>query len=519
MTDHVYHYQGLAYKQAQNRAEVPWILSFVAAAEELTEWSGIPRRSEQNLVGFQRAYDPARVDKARDFFQTPNNQSPTALVIGIHPSLTGDNGPVSLQLDGDEDDPIRPFSLTVDISKLVSDPLQWSVAQVKQDLNARLAELDSTDETEPEVGEEQDEDDPETGSVDAEMATSEYEDAELEDEDDSEEGLELGRSIIANLLTRLDDENWVNANSESIIDMAKPGTVIDGQHRLKGAELCERNVPFAVCALFDCSWPEQVFQFTVVNYTSKGIPDQFITANAALSLTSPELSYLQHRLIQADVKVVEYELMRTIQFDRRSPFFDLVNLAERKTEGKIGYKTMVRIAKRWYQAKHQVFKILLRHLYPDINGQGAVTRRRERWQEGDWAEFFLDFWTSVHAHYADEPSHEEGHTLWDVGHSQLMVAIVLYEFQEAFFNNLNAQDEEFFEVPDVEDPVAELHRKLRKRADKFVNYLPPDFFATEWEMKSLSIGPGRDALQSAFREFVDKKGSYQYAANARLVTG
>jgi hypothetical protein len=516
--DQVFEYRGFAYKQAQNADEVPWILSFVVPAEELTEWAGIPRRSEQNLVGFQRAVDPVRVDKARDFFQTPNNQSPTALVVGFHPSSATEDGPVSLQLEGAESDGIRPFVLRIDMTEYRARELEWAVEAVKRDLTSRLDEtVDADGDVDGTAGTSAEEDNETDSEVDdAEGAGVEEDDDEIDVEGD--EGFELGRSIISALLERLEDADWVEANSEALLDMAKPGTVIDGQHRLKGAEACERDIPFAVCALWDCAWPEQVFQFTVVNYTAKGIPDQFITANAALSLTSPELAQLQQRLVQADVKVVEYELMRTVQFDPRSPFYNLVNLAERKTEGKIGYKTMVRIAKRWYQAKHQVFKLLLQNLYPDIKGVGSLSRRRERWREGDWSEFFLDFWSIIHSAYKDESSHVQGKTLWDVGNSQLLVAIVLYEYQEAFLNNLNAQDEEFFEVDDETETLDELRKKLRRRAEKFVTYLPADFFATEWEMKSLSTGPGRDALEAAFRDLVDQKGKAQYASS-RLVTG
>src|SRR5262249_45418806 len=125
--------------------------------------------------------------------------------------------------------------------------------------------------------------------------SSEEEDEEEDDEQENEEetnededieeekggAIELGRSQLDELLKNLSNKEWFTANREALVDLAKPATLIDGQHRIKGAELCERHIPFAVCALFDCSWPEQVFQFTVVNYTQKGIPDQFITANAS----------------------------------------------------------------------------------------------------------------------------------------------------------------------------------------------------------------------------------------------
>jgi hypothetical protein len=344
-------------------------------------------------------------------------------------------------------------------------------------------------------------------------------DAEEEAADDltEAEGIELGTSLLRDLEARLDDDVWVSENLDVLRDLAKPSTVIDGQHRLLGAQAAERSIPFSICALVDCPWSEQVFQFTVINYTAKGIPDQFITANAALSLTADELDHLEQRLDQAGVKVTEYELMTVVNFNSHSPFFNLVNLAESKrgSEGKIGYKTMVRIARRWYDASLEVIKNeLLTNLYPDLPGKkgGARNARLMRWKTEDWGDFFLAFWSEVRRHY-DEPE------LWQPGESQLTTAIVLFELQQTFLENLGNQDESYFEVS--KDPVeakAQLLNKIRTRADKMLGYIPAEFFETEWKTKSLSTGAGRDALQTTLGKLVKTKGAHQWK-NTTLVKG
>jgi hypothetical protein len=340
-----------------------------------------------------------------------------------------------------------------------------------------------------------------------------------EDEGEDEE-IELGRSLIETLLTKLADPTWCQENIEALKEMARPATIIDGQHRIRGASSCERNIPFTVCAIYDCAWPEQIFQFTVVNYTAKGIPDQFITANAALSLTRGELGNLQERLVQAGVKVVEYDLMRIVNFDTRSPFYDLVNLTEKKNPAKIGYKTMVNLAKGWYSAKNPAFAQVLLNLYPSVTGSRAKRVRVDRWKADDWGDFFIDFWTAVQMKYRDMEGHEPGHILWEVGHSNLLIAIVLVELQNAFFRNLSSQDEEFFEVSKDSDAKAkaELQAKLKRRAEKFLEWIPSEFFATKWGIKSLNISAGRGALVQAIQSLVDQKGKYQYQKST-LVTG
>lgn len=495
----IFKYQGMAYRQGRD-ALTPWLVSIVVPAEELLEWAGIPRRSETDLMGFQRAYDPKRVQAAREFFVEPANVSPTAVVVGVHPSHDEDVRLELLDSDGPDASAIRPCRLEVEWND--DQPLDAIVELVAGRIDERLANESDSD----------------LGDVDEDRAEDEEESQEDLDEDGDVHEFEMGRSILERLRTRLDEPAWAARNEDDLRDMAKPATIIDGQHRIKGAEALEEGLPFAACVIYGCPWPEQVFQFTVVNYTARGIPDQFITANAALSLTEGELQQLQTRLVQAGVKVVEYELMRVVHFDPRSPFQDLVSLGEKKEQGKIGYKTMVRVAREWYSAKHQVFNLLLPNLYPTIKGARKKTRLRERWKEsGDWADFFLAFWNTIHREYAGAPSHVPGATLWDVGASQLMVAIVLYEVQSAFLRNLNAQDEDFFQV-DSGDSKQELLNKLRRRAEKFAEYIPPDFFSTAWASKSLSIGPGRAALEDALRELVDKKGAYQYGKSV-LVTG
>ena len=57
-----YRYEATAYRQATN-PESPWLIAFVATAEDLLKWAGIPRRAEAGLIGFQRTDDAGRVGR------------------------------------------------------------------------------------------------------------------------------------------------------------------------------------------------------------------------------------------------------------------------------------------------------------------------------------------------------------------------------------------------------------------------------------------------------------------------
>lgn len=512
----MYTYRATAYRQASN-SESPLLISFVATAEEILQWAGIPRRAEEGLIGFQRTADPVRVQKAAEFFRQAENQSPTALILGLHPSSGGVHYEVEFEAARTDDLSLeasfRHCLLTVHSRETELSPTE-ARDLVRAQLLARLpTEFDEPGSGEP-IRELQ-------STVDDADYDAEYSPEELSEDDDAEE-IELGTSVISDLLLRLEDEAWVARNIDDLRDMAKPATVIDGQHRILGAVEVDRDIPFTVVAIVDCPWAEQVFQFTVVNYTATGIPDQFITANAALSLTSSELDYLQDRLSQAGVKVTEYELMRVVNFDASSPFYGLVNLTEKPRPDRIGYKTMVRIAKAWYSARDPVFAQIHANLYPEIVGTpGPVKRERmTEWKTATWGEFFIAFWEVVRNRYDSKPSHEPGHNLWEVGHSQLMVAVVLQQLQAAFLSNLRAQDEEFFEVAGEtnEEALQHLLGKIRTRAEKFLDSVPAGFFGIKWKTTSLNIGAGKIALDSALAQLIDKKGRYQYE-NSTLVKG
>jgi len=529
-----YRYRGRAYRQALDQS-APWLLNFVANADTLKIWAGIPRRSDQNRAGFQRLEAQPRIDQAKEYFQQPLNQSPTSLIVGLHGKLSDDISAVFEFLPDDDED--SGASMPCELVVTYKEPsVQEARDIVRSQLLTRLASSAPPDlpgDNFPNIA------DQTAGEMPGEYSISENEDVVLEtepshesedadelgdaDEDETDaasDELELGDSVVGQLLAQLEDDAWLTEgdNAAAILDLAKPATIIDGQHRLLGADATERAIPFSVVALADCPWPEQVFQFTVVNYTAKGIPDQFITANAALSLTKPELDILKTRLVQANVKIKEYDLMRVVNFDSRSPFSNLINMTEKANRSLIGYKTMVQVANQWFDARHQFFNTLLPNLYADIEGKGHKTKRREKWREGDWGEFFLAFWQEVFQEFHGSPSHDTGKKLWDVGHSQLTVAVVLLELQSAFIDNLNAQDEDNFVVAEGADPLVFLVEKVRSRAAKFVKFFPPAFFQKKWEITSLNTGSGRIDLQSCIREMVAAKGKYSYWTD-RLFTG
>ena len=496
-----YKYKFLAYKQSSHD-DANTILSFVASSNEIAEWSGVPRRTDQLLTGFQRVDDPKRVERAKEFFKKPFNQSPTSLLVGFMKESIGINIEFDDNVIDDKID-LKTGTLTIEMDE--EQNIEFLSENIVNSIDKRLALISDEDsETDENDDSDEDKDDSDEDNEDA--------------DDEDSETIEVGKSLLKELRTKLSDLDWCKENEVDLREIAKPGFLIDGQHRLEGAASLERDLPFTVNAICDCDWAEQVFQFTVINYTQKGIPDKFITANASMSLTKNELDSYSGRLEQAGIKVLEYIIMETVNFDERSPFKDLIDLSEKSSDNKIGYKTMVKIAKCWFAPSKKstpaLHNQILPKLYPELR---TVNERKDKWQSsGDWTHFFLAFWKKVYVNYKDHASHIDGKLLWDVGYSNLMVAVVLEHFQKHFLINLNAQDDSYFNVS-ANNQVQDMIKKIESRTEKFVEFFSPEFFKTKWEGgKSLNSTPGKKRLDKCFSELVTNKGDYRYNSDSLI---
>ena len=235
-----YRYRGRAYRQALDES-APWLLNFVANADTLKLWAGIPRRSDQNRAGFQRLEAQPRIDQAKEYFQQPLNQSPTSLIVGLHGELSEDIRAVFEFLPDDDED--SGASVPCELVVTYKEPsVQEARDIVRTQLLTRLASSTSTDpqgdNLSTATGDQAGEDsilENDDGDLETEISTEsgDSDDSGDTDEDESEttsDELELGDSVVGQLLAQLDDDAWLTEgdNAAAIIDLAKPATIIDG---------------------------------------------------------------------------------------------------------------------------------------------------------------------------------------------------------------------------------------------------------------------------------------------------
>jgi hypothetical protein len=518
---------GFTYRQ---NPKAPELFAFVASADKLAKICGVARKSQDLLQNYQRALDEPRLDReVAPFFRIPENCSPTAIVLSLHETPLAK---ISFEkAKGLEGEFLHPKILKIEMR----DPASLSVDEVvqlsKEFLDNRIAtgaagnavgvttqansstanitdagmqggaSVKSSEETTEEGVESEEEDEELVEDGDG----VEEEGTEDEEEDDgatlaagpTEEPVEIGKSMLKNMRALLDKPELLKPDViESLRETLLPALVIDGQHRLFGAAKVEEDIPFLVCSLVKPEWKEQVFQFTVINDKALGIPKPFITSLAGMSLTGQELKELTSRLSQAGVQLWEVSVMQKMGYDPESPFH---NLIEFKVDGSptvgLGYQTMKRVGKAWFDPQHQGLISLIRILYSKPGERKKSTKTlKSTWSKSDeWFKYFVRFWSEAKKRLGTP-------ALWKL-HSPLLTAVVLEQFQEAFLTYMDSV------VGLTLDKITEDDDEKRRQLveDEFFNILTnflvkfdPKHFSKPWAIKSLNHKSGKDQLADYF---------------------
>src|SRR4051812_17562218 len=77
-----YKYFGFQFDQQKH---APPAVLFIAPAEEISSWGGVPQKSARYMKGFQRAEQKIHWQEVSEFFEDPHNISPTAIVVAFKP--------------------------------------------------------------------------------------------------------------------------------------------------------------------------------------------------------------------------------------------------------------------------------------------------------------------------------------------------------------------------------------------------------------------------------------------------
>lgn len=483
-------YPVLAFKQNQRS---PVQVAFVAPAADIIHWAGVPRKSDELLTGYQRFIDRERVDQQIvPFFQNPFNSSPTAIIVALR-SDSGLGKCVLAQVPQRAGDVIETtLEIEIDDERIASDEIfEYALKYVNQ----RVAQDSANTEDQEEEEEDEDED---------EEAEEEVADEDAEANGADAQTVHLGSETLSRMKELLEDQiNWENPNFRAAIqDYVRPAFLIDGQHRATAAARIGMNgLPFMVCGLYNATWDEQVFQFTIVNVKPKRIPPSLIASIAALSLSRREQHNLNGRLSQAGIKMDEVAIMSLVAYDDQSPFAQLIDMgvgaAEQKT-GRLGYGGMKRIAKVWYRASRSS----LTQMAKVIANSNNPSRSRVLWREKFyWFVAFCDFWKTVRDHY--------GETLWKKAEgNKLFIGAHLWALQEALLGEADGQLASFWKIDESvtneEERAILLVGRLKEVTLTYLAYIPREIWTIPWTKESQDTNQGREDLVKLFRELIDE---------------
>ena len=474
-------YDVLAFRQQEKS---PLQVAFVAHAGDVLSWTGVPRKSDELLSGYQRFRDDTRVDREIvPFFQNPQNCSPTAAILALRQQ--GSLGGCVLEPANVPAGTVVKATLTVtlDDEALSSDKI-FQVALNYVETRLKADEGAGTEDEPTEAGDEEESE---------------------EESGESGSSINLGSVTLAKMGALLRDRtNWKNSHfRDAIADYVKPAFLIDGQHRLAAAaKLDPHGLPFMICGLYEADWQEQVFHFTVVNLKPRRIAPALITSIAGLSLTRTEQVGLQGRLQQAGIRMREVSVMSLVAYDERSPFCDLVDMAVSRrggtANGRLGYGGMKRVALAWYEGKRSSLTNIAKVVFQTPSAKSAL----EQWRESNvWFEFFCWFWQTVQSQVPE--------SLWtkNAG-NHLFVAAHLWAFQEAVLAMLDGQMPSWWAVtPPIEDFEERLEHLKVKFLDVVrlgIGYFPKEMWQAEWAKASQDTTQGRQELVELFKRFVSE---------------
>jgi len=420
-------------------------------AHELTKWSDVPRKGSDYMEGYQRQLDENRVEGIKGYFELDkNNIIPGAILVSIDSNSVEitDNGEgvYNVSIEYNED---------VDIDDLISEKFT--------ELYSRLDEAER----------------------------------KYVDEDDNDEEEEVPESYLARVTKDLkrannDFDRFPPEDQEAIEQFvrstAKPGLILDGQHRVWGARHVPEDIELPIVLMPGIDKSEQVFHFYIVNNKAEPLSKEQLLITLATSLTDGEVSNLFDRLDEAGVDAEEARLTYRADTSPKSPFAGLVDYG-----GAVGEQT----GAFKYKSLHDVIR---NFLDLDRNYQ-SLTEDVDEWDSDEDFTYRMDrfyiFWDEIQTQYNDlwndAISAIDGEE-FDDKPEQFFYKVTMTQLQEYVLDHMNRIDD-FYRGRLDAGPILSTEENIRDSVEDAVSGLDAQFFRREWEVKSLDTSDGRELFQ------------------------
>lgn len=427
-------------------------------AQELLQWADAPRKKLKYMAGYQRELDVRRTANIRKFIeQSPANILPSSVIVAarsdcVHVSAADEaSGACSVEIEWSE-------TRSPDAAR----------ASLLKNLLARLNEHEKQS----------------IGAL--ERLEEETSDA-IETEEEEADDLDLPpASYLAALASELQNFETLEVSRQEEIDehvrmLAKPGLIIDGQHRVFGAkDVVDFPVQIPVVFLPGLSMQEQVFHFYILNNKAKPLDKTQLRSIVSTSLSNGEIEALYDRFDSAGLDAEEARWTHEANTIEGSPFKGLISFG-------LGEETSA--------LKEPVADQLMRHFVKMPPKFRALFSDVEKWKDYEYRlELFFAFWRAVKDTYPEA---------WEKatkGEGQLFRKVGLLVLQDYVLETLKSvrafQDE---------SPFAS-GQSLYEAVQKALSRLPEAFFLREWKVKSLDTRDGHAFVLDQMQKVVSKDG-------------
>jgi DGQHR domain-containing protein len=250
----------------------------------------------------------------------------------------------------------------------------------------------------------------------------------------------------------------ISIDAPSAEDQARPGKVIDGQHRLYGMSSFDPTLPVNVVALVNPSEEETAFQFVVINNKATKVSSDHLRL---LALNIPEDDeQLKQRLKTARISFGRNtSLVGVVDGSEDSPFYHSINWPIEEAD-QVGRAQLVLPA-----AVELALAVIGQRKLPDLADDDTLL------------EFFFAIWRSAKTLWPE---------LW-VPESKLLGKVGLVALTTFIVDDiLPLADRQYISLTDPAEVEIEVTKTLANIA--------PGFWTTEWAAKGLDTSAGRQLV-------------------------
>lgn len=503
-------YPVIDFNQFGSDTEYDRLLLFAAKAKDLAAWAGIPRKGWRIRMLFQRWITEGRERELKDFWRRASTRDeesgqdfvmgPSAIVLAIQGDPTVEDGKIKL----DYESPLDEIGSEAEMLKVLSNLVRPKIVERLSDESRAIAEEFHEDPIVDEL--------PDSGhDYVLEFCF------QLSQMDKNPEWFIEHNEI--------DQEGELPDLITSMESLCRPAIVVDGQHRLWGAQAVDADVYLPVVALTKSDWMDQIYQFVVINEKAQKVQSELLNDIFASSLTPEEQDRMRSNFVRVKVDIEQRIAGVLAGRNPESPFkhmvtLDLPNPPESEASAYISQNIIQNLIEggrgSWgWRSDDSFYNEYVKATYPNRD-------EWEDWRKGKWQEYWFAFWSTVRDVYRSKAKSIKGEEfdIWSEEiQSNLTKGVGLKIFQKFFMETRIDEIRSEKRLLDVlkehmgeEEAERAIASKVKEKSipsslddfcdrvrDGFLADFPVRFFTANWE-SSLDDTTGQDNLLYQMRE-------------------